>query len=77
MEAGIAIAGRTNRSAGRHRLQRHHRLNFAGGKGVHVGEDEVAVAVPADGCGNDRRVWGGRWPAVRVLWDTYRGRVNG
>ena len=29
------------------RLDRHHCLHVAGGEGVHVGEDEVAGAVPA------------------------------
>ena len=42
----------------RHPLHRHNRLRVAGGEGVRVGGDEVAVAVAAGS------------PAVGVLWDT-------
>ena len=42
----------------RHPLNRHNRLHVAGGEGVHIGEDEVAVVVAAGS------------PAVGVLWDT-------
>ena len=47
--AGVTKWGRGNYEVGRPaQLHRHHRLHVAGGEGVHVGEDQVAGAVPAE-----------------------------